>query len=291
MHHEVLAQLRDVLGADAVTLVQPVVRDGALLVGQCQTVYREGTEDSPHIGRPLGGVARIAHPEELFERYHQSEGGVVGVPVSGHPYKCGDGMQPLHEPHLLGWTAPDSQPSLGCWLVLDGAALAFVHAVGGTLGDGAEALAVLGDLRRRLARAFQTGTAPLSGTGFVLLGPARTPEATDRRAAAFAAERGDEPWHTGVSAGTLVVARTLEGPQDTRLATVRPVRPPEAPAGLSLTPTQRAIARMLSSSATLDEIAVDRACSPATIRRHRDDIYRALGVSRRTELMERLRRV
>lgn len=293
MYADELLALRGLLNAQSVTLVQPVVRDGTLLVGQCQTVDGAGVQVARDVGRALGGVVGSSHAEDLLERYHEGGGGVVGVAPPGTEHKAPEGLHPLDGPHLLGWTAPEHHPNAGVWLVLDGHTLGFVHVTGKRLQRRArtDALELLVALRRKLSRGLDSATYALTGTGFALLGEDRTPEATDRRAAAFAEAQGRAAWRTGVAGGALVVARTLEGRADTRLATVRPIRAPEAPVGLMLTTAQRRIARLLASSATVDEIAADRGCSPSTVQRHRDDIYRVLGVSRRTELMERLRRV
>lgn len=88
---------------------------------------------------------------------------------------------------------------------------------------------------------------------------------------------------------TSTLTRVGVPPGSTGPEALRPVRAPIAPLGLLLTPTERAIARYLPTSATLAEIAENRGCSPATVQRHRDNIYAALGVSRRVEIAERLR--
>lgn len=293
MSAEELAEIREASGADRAVLVQPVLRAGVLWVGECLVATASGVHRDPSVGRPLAEVVDTTHRDAVMERYHLAEGGVLGVPEAGRAYRVGAGLRMLRDPHLLGWNAAGGAPRAGCWMVLDGRTLGFVHVSGRGLDARATAAAAvpLGRLRRKLARAYQRDAGALSGTGIAVLDDHGQVTHADRRALAYQHARRGARWQWGVWSGAMVVARPLDVGRGAAVVKVRPVDLPRAPEGLVLTPAQRRVADLLATSATMDEVAGARGIRPATVQRHRDDIYQALGVGRRVELTERLRSV
>lgn len=279
--------------ARAAYVVQPVCRDETLLVGRW-VAWGDDTP-LPAVGRPMLDVVGAASREAMLERYHLDGGGVVGVPPAGQSYKTPTGLVALPGPHLLTPPGVDpTEPAWGAWLVLDGAALGFVLAVGeGIIRSAARAaLPSLRALRLVLARTVAQPAEGLTGTGVVLFGSDDAVRGVDRRAAAWVEGRSSVAWEAGVDGGALVVPASLTGDAaSSRVATVRPVRAPLAPVGLRLTATQRGLCAFLASSATLVEIARDRGCSPSTVESHRDAVFEALGAARRAEIASALRAI
>lgn len=289
-----LEKIRDLLGAAVLSLVQPVVRGDTLYIGQHLHLSEQGAPTrSSCQGRPLHDCVQVGSREELVERFHLDGGGAVGVSADGTPYKAGEGLQPIPSDHLLA-LFPDPTPAIPCygaWLVLDGQALGLVLAAGERITSSRrrEAMPDLKALRRQLARQFDEMRLHLQRTGLVVLDEANTVLAADPQGEAFTRAQRGRPPEPGVSRGVMVAAQSVAGSQGGTVTTVRPVRMPAAPIGLLLTPAQRQILPHLTTSATLAEIATARGSSRPTVERHRDNIYTALGTSRRVEIAERLR--
>lgn len=282
MNPDVLALVRAESGADRVHLVQPVLLDEVLVVGAHWTATATGVAEAPGRGTPVRERAGGLDLRVARERYHLDGGGVDGVPGPGRVHREPPGLAPLGAPHVL---LPGVADGRAAWLVLDGHVLGFLVLEGA--GERAPVPPAARRLRRHLAQTLEDTVSALTGTGTLLVRGGHVVGA-DRRGAAWAEQATEAPGTPGVRQGALVVARGLDSPAQDEVVSVRPVRPPIAPWGLELTPTQRAIARYLASAATLREIAEARGCSTSTVSRHRDDIYEALGVSRRLELADRL---
>ncbi len=289
-----LTSLREALGAAEVRLLQLAVRGDVLLVARRLVATPAGVRAAPGTGRPVvelldpapassGGSSR----EAMLERYHLHVGGVLGAPPPGVTWKAGPGLQPIDGSFLDG-----PRPGLrAVHLTLDGYLVGLVEVRDGDPAT-PEATDALDTLRRGLARRFDAMTSKLTATALLVLDGAAV-AAADRSAAAWVAARGDAAVHTGLDGGALVAARVVErqDADDLRVATVRPVRPPRAPLGLRLTPTERETAPYLASAATLPEIARARGSAPSTLQRHRDNVYEALGVGHRVELSALLRAI
>lgn len=292
MNYDVLHALLLATAAERVSLTIPVVRGDTLILGGRYVVTpsaSSGFNGDPMLGRPLTDVFAEPSREGIFERYHFDGGGVLGAAPVASPYKCGDGLRELSASHLL---APGPAGfNLGCWLVLDDAALGFVAVSTPRITETQRrrALPALGQLRRLLARAPETEAKALSSTGIILYDDDGVRGADPRGTRWLKAQPG-APVRPGLTANALVIDNPVSGEDHIHVARVRPVRHPVAPLGLRLTPTEREVARYLASAATLNEIADSRGCRTSTVQRHRDNIYAALGASNRVEVTQIIRR-
>lgn len=140
-------------------------------------------------------------------------------------------------------------PGVAAWLVLDGATLGALHAQGAHI----------------------------------------TPDACQQAGPALSHLRRRLARRFEALTSTLTGVGRTASPDGAPPDALRPVRAPIAPVGLLLTSPERQVARQLLTSASLADIAAALSCSPTDLAQHSARIYAALGVSRRTEVAQRLR--
>ncbi|HET7444851.1 MAG TPA: helix-turn-helix transcriptional regulator [Solirubrobacterales bacterium] len=108
--------------------------------------------------------------------------------------------------------------------------------------------------------------------------------------AAPAGAAGPVPLEVGAEHGTLTL-RADPGPGGGWLLTLEeePLPTPERLRGLGLTRRQAEILSLLAAGAGVAEIAADLYLSPATVRKHLENVYTRLGVHTRAEAIARAR--